>query len=841
MDRQWASRWGDDPPSGCPRKHPRAARQSRRTSPRRHDLGMARRLRGIGATCLPHAAFIDLGRYSVQIDDDPSRQPGGNQLVTARIHSTGQREWKKTGRLGTLPGSTACCPNVAERIVALRNVTTFAVRIAVKLFTFDELRQAYHRLSDETVALASIGARAAYLGLAFANTVGALQFLRRQYLIHKPIAPASAPANHVYDAHYLQLRLNRIYDMPDVVVDTARPRTVNVLVPAFDFRSMSAGFFGVFQTALFFGRLGFHVRLVLFDNFYFDRDKFRELLAGYPGLEELFDRCETEYIGERKAPLAVNPADICVATVWYSAYFAEKIHRSLDRKDFIYLIQDYEAAFYPGSSASTQADLSYDMNYTPLFSSRSLRDQFLKADIGGLASGQRPTTYFNNACSSSLPQRQDFLAAKRLPRRKRLAFYSRPVVDRNMFELAALVLAKAFERGILNAEEWDCFGMGLGEGVVQLAEGLTTTTLPRMNLTEYLATVPSFDLCLTLMASPHPSMIPMDLGCSGAIVVTNTFQTKTSEYLTSLCENIISAPPHLDALLDALAEAVRRTDDLEARYDAAKRSTFPRDWAQSFTAEHEAFFRMIINGETGREHGTLIRRDTASTVAATQRLFSPPLVEQPQRTYVMVGNGRGGTSMAAGLMVALGSISFLGGIDQCPNYEDRELVKLAQGRDANGHVLNVSQDELRSRLLELIDRRNAFADVWGWKDPSADLYLESIIGKLRNPHIIFVTRDPGAVALAHAHIHGVDTSRAFTDATARLDRYWAMIQRLGLPTLLVSYERGKRQPQELLAALGDFTGIAVSTEARQAAAAFVSEAGGYRLLNPLGSEPYLTR
>ena len=60
-----------------------------------------------------------------------------------------------------------------------------------------------------------------------------------------------------------------------------------------------------------------------------------------------------------------------------------------------------------------------------------------------------------------------------------------------MFELSALVLCEAFDRGVLKREEWDCFGMGLGEGVVRLAPDLTTTSLPRMNLQEYLDVVSS--------------------------------------------------------------------------------------------------------------------------------------------------------------------------------------------------------------------------------------------------------------------------------------------------------------------------------------------------------------
>ena len=57
-----------------------------------------------------------------------------------------------------------------------------------------------------------------------------------------------------YDEHLLNLLTNRIYDMPDVVVKNNAPKRINILVPAFDFNTMSAGFFGVFQISLFIKR-----------------------------------------------------------------------------------------------------------------------------------------------------------------------------------------------------------------------------------------------------------------------------------------------------------------------------------------------------------------------------------------------------------------------------------------------------------------------------------------------------------------------------------------------------------------------------------------------------------
>jgi hypothetical protein len=63
-------------------------------------------------------------------------------------------------------------------------------------------------------------------------------------------------------------------------------------------------------------------------------------LNNFPSFSTLFEEVEVEYIGARKEPLVVSPFDGVIATVWYSAYFAEKIQKLVNPKPFLYLIQD---------------------------------------------------------------------------------------------------------------------------------------------------------------------------------------------------------------------------------------------------------------------------------------------------------------------------------------------------------------------------------------------------------------------------------------------------------------------------------------------------------------------
>ena len=151
------------------------------------------------------------------------------------------------------------------------------------------------------------------------------------------------------------------------------------------------------------------------------------------------------------------------------------------------------------------------MKYNAMFSSSSLQDFFKLNKVGAFGGVAPPSTYFNNASASYLPEIDEFLG-RRGP--SRLAFYSRPVVHRNMFELGALALIEAFKSGVFDGQEWEFLGVGLGDTSVQLSGSRKLRQLDRMNLREYSSVISTFDVGLCLMASPHPSLLPFDLGVS---------------------------------------------------------------------------------------------------------------------------------------------------------------------------------------------------------------------------------------------------------------------------------------------------------------------------------------
>jgi len=465
-----------------------------------------------------------------------------------------------------------------------------AAFIRITKFTAFELLGAYecrlalaaHRERQSPKKL-PIKSKVAYYALKFINIFMPLAKMMR----HQERSEIERP--QMYNENLLNIMVNGVYDLPEVIVDHKEPKRINVLVPAFTIKTISAGFFGVFNVALFLAVQGYKVRLVLFDNFDYTEAEFKKALKNFPSMENLFDKLEVEYIGSRYKPLKVSPNDNSVATVWYSAYFADKIARLTGMKPFLYLIQDFEAAFYPFNSLYCISRSSYDFNYHTLTSSSSLL-QYLK--IQGILPKTTKSISFDNACSFSIYEDKEFLE-KKSSSKKRFVFYSRPAVNRNMFEMAALALIDAYKNGAFEGEDWEFYGMGIGNTIIQLDDGITVKQLGRMPLKEYEAITKTFDLCLTLMSSPHPSLIPMDLAASGAIVVTNTFETKTEDYLRGLSPNIIPSSPELHALSDAIKAGVLRTQDVTARLDGAK-VNWPKSWAETWGDEHRQFIKEVF-------------------------------------------------------------------------------------------------------------------------------------------------------------------------------------------------------------------------------------------------------
>jgi hypothetical protein len=104
---------------------------------------------------------------------------------------------------------------------------------------------------------------------------------------------------------------------------------------------------------------------------------------------------------------------------------------------------------------------------------------------------------------------------------------------------------------------------------------------PRQTQDEYRTLLRQHSIGLSLMDTPHPSLVPLEMASAGMLVVTSTFENKTADSLRSISENLIPVEPTADAITAGLAEAVAAAGDTERRIRGA-RLDWSRSWQESF-------------------------------------------------------------------------------------------------------------------------------------------------------------------------------------------------------------------------------------------------------------------
>lgn len=214
----------------------------------------------------------------------------------------------------------------------------------------------------------------------------------------------------------------------------------------------------------------------------------------------------------------------------------------------------------------------------------------------------------------------------------------------------------------------------------------------------------------------------------------------------------------------------------------------------------------------------------------TALIGPPPRLDQPNRTYVITGNGRGGTTMVAGVAQRLG-LELSAGAPR--NMEDPFFATQAQGYNPErghwGEKLAISKAEIINRLKETCARRNEEFPIWGWKDPNVSQYLNDISAAIRNLQLIIVFRDPVAVTTALMAANHIAPETAIDSVMTQFATLLRLAKQLNCPTLLVSYERARLAPNRLAAELADFLGFTISEHTIQEIAAYVSPSGGYQV------------
>jgi len=264
--------------------------------------------------------------------------------------------------------------------------------------------------------------------------------------------------------------------------------------------------------------------------------------------------------------LPIRRGDVAMATWWPTAYLAERTLEASGRADFLYLVQDFEPAFYPWSTNYALAMRTYAMPARPIFNTALLREHFIR---GGIGRADAASTWFEPAVDTTLFRRRPSTGPRRL------LFYARPGKPRNAFDLGLRALRAAVQAGAFEGP-WECTAIGEPIPDLPLGNGLVLRADPWRSYAEYAALLGGSDVLLSLMLSPHPSYPPLEMAAAGGAVVTNVFGVKTAEAMRQVSPRILAVEPEVDALAAALAQATRMP-----RAEAAAPSDRPASWSES--------------------------------------------------------------------------------------------------------------------------------------------------------------------------------------------------------------------------------------------------------------------
>ncbi len=263
---------------------------------------------------------------------------------------------------------------------------------------------------------------------------------------------------------------------------------------------------------------------------------------------------ELQAAGEGGGPLRLGPRDVLMATWWPTAHVARAALDRIDAREFVYMVQDFEPAFYGWSTNHALALQTYSFPVRAVVNESLLLDYLMAQGVGvfGRSDAGRLATAFEPAVDRGL-----FHPASRTSDRLRLLFYARLHNPRNCFELGLRAMRDAVASGAFDDGRWEFLAIGAPTPPLDLGRGMTLQPSPWRSYEDYAALLRNSDLLLSLMLSPHTSYPPLEAAACGATVITNEFGPKTARRMGTISSGIRAVELDAEALARAIAVAAQ--------------------------------------------------------------------------------------------------------------------------------------------------------------------------------------------------------------------------------------------------------------------------------------------
>lgn len=393
--------------------------------------------------------------------------------------------------------------------------------------------------------------------------------------------------------------LNELLDMPQIrkldIQVTANPdgsplaASVNVLLPRIGPSGMTGGPNTVLLIAALLAHSGVPVRFVSCDAPLLPETEWFWIhlsqltgIAGRPSKAVLRDAFSSR--------LQIGADDLVLASFWTTAYQAADMVSKTRRDEFIYIIQDFEPGFYSWSSHYALASASLNLRYHAVVNERTLADFLFESQIGRFSEPdfKLHCTVFEPAIDSRLFA--PAVISKRQSRR--MLVYARPTNPRNLLGLAVAALRAAVATPSFEGD-WEFLAIGARGSLppVPLGSGKILKEAPWRDLAGYAALLQDADVLLSPMLSPHTSYPVLEMAACSRLVVTTSFATKTTAYLTALSPNIVAVEATVEGLTRGLIVAAGRVEAGEVTEAVLK---CPDTWEKSLGDVNNLVRKLLI-------------------------------------------------------------------------------------------------------------------------------------------------------------------------------------------------------------------------------------------------------
>ncbi|MDQ1339039.1 MAG: hypothetical protein QG567_188 [Campylobacterota bacterium] len=148
--------------------------------------------------------------------------------------------------------------------------------------------------------------------------------------------------------------------------------------------------------------------------------------------------------------------------------------------------------------------------------------------------------------------------------------------------------------------------------------------------------------------------------------------------------------------------------------------------------------------------------------------------KQEQKTFIILGVARGGTSLIAGALAHLGIFS--GDLSVEPVYEDR---KLAEAFESGNDAL----------AKQIIDEYNKKHPVWAFKRPQSMEYIEKLHAMVENPIYLVVFKDIFSIANRNKISMKLDIIKGMRIAFNGYEKIFKFLETTEINGALFSYEK----------------------------------------------------